>query len=132
MARCRAAGRVAVGVAHRRRYCRRRGRVSRPGGGRDLGPGAFGPVRASGRFALIDSDGSEASRDALPAALAIGVDEPQIALREGVALVPRLARMSPGKAEEVTPAIDPERTVLITGATGILGSLVARHLTDRH
>src|SRR5260221_1255580 len=30
MARCRAAGRVAVGVAHRRRYCRRRGRVSRP------------------------------------------------------------------------------------------------------
>ncbi len=29
-------------------------------------------------------------------------------------------------------AIDPERTVLITGATGGLGALVARHLVERH
>ena len=45
-----------------------------------------------GRFALIDSDGSEASQAALPAALAIGIEEPQLALREGMALAPRLAR----------------------------------------
>src|SRR5260221_3483757 len=40
-------------------------------------------------FALIDSDGTEASQAALPAALAIGAEEPQLALREGVALAPR-------------------------------------------
>jgi len=38
-----------------------------------------------GRFALIDSDGSEASEAALPAALALGGQEPQVALREGKA-----------------------------------------------
>src|SRR4029077_9792994 len=36
-----------------------------------------------GRFALIDTDASEASEAALPAALAIGTEEPQLALREG-------------------------------------------------
>jgi NADPH:quinone reductase-like Zn-dependent oxidoreductase/acyl carrier protein len=41
-----------------------------------------------GRFALIDSDGSEASEAALPAALALA-EEPQLALREGAALAPR-------------------------------------------
>ena len=40
-----------------------------------------------GRFALIDSDGSEASLEALPAAAAQG-EEPQLALREGRALAP--------------------------------------------
>src|SRR5260221_2308471 len=42
-----------------------------------------------GRFALIDSDGTDASIEALPAALSLGADEPQLALREGVALAPR-------------------------------------------
>ena len=85
-----------------------------------------------GRFALIDTDGSEASQQALPAALAIGAEEPQLALREGSALVPRLARPSAGEARSQPRAIDPERTVLITGATGGLGALVARHLAERH
>jgi mycoketide-CoA synthase len=44
-----------------------------------------------GRFALIDSDGSAASEEALEAALA-QVEEPQLALREGRALAPRLVR----------------------------------------
>jgi acyl transferase domain-containing protein/NAD(P)-dependent dehydrogenase (short-subunit alcohol dehydrogenase family)/acyl carrier protein len=89
-----------------------------------------------GRFALIDSDGTEASERALPAALALGLEEPQIALREGEARAPRLARMATaeteGEAEEAGQPIDPERTVLITGATGGLGALVARHLAERH
>ena len=42
-----------------------------------------------GRFALIDTDGTEASEAALTAALALGAEEPQLALREGVAFVPR-------------------------------------------
>ncbi len=85
-----------------------------------------------GRFALIDSDGSEASAEAMPAALAIGAEEPQLALREGAALVPRLARVGAGEAEKRLPAIDPERTVLIVGGTGTLGALTARHLVERH
>jgi pimaricinolide synthase PimS1 len=86
-----------------------------------------------GRFVLIDSDGTDASLEALPAALAIGTEEPQLALRDGVALVPRLARLHEGEVvEEAPPLIDPERTVLITGATGGLGALVARHLAEHH
>ncbi|HEX6688605.1 MAG TPA: acyltransferase domain-containing protein, partial [Solirubrobacterales bacterium] len=42
-----------------------------------------------GRFALIDTDGTEASQAALPAALAKGTEEPQLALREGAASAPR-------------------------------------------
>src|SRR5881394_1220477 len=44
-----------------------------------------------GRFALIDVDGTEASQAALASALALGGEEPQLALREGVALAPRAA-----------------------------------------
>ena len=81
-----------------------------------------------GRFALIDSDGSEASEAALGAALLS--EEPQLALREGVALVPRLAPAAKPEAEP--EPLDPEATVLITGATGILGALFARHLVKAH
>jgi acyl transferase domain-containing protein/NADPH:quinone reductase-like Zn-dependent oxidoreductase/acyl carrier protein len=42
------------------------------------------------RFALIDTDGSEVSEAALPAALAVSETESQIALRDGVALAPRI------------------------------------------
>jgi acyl transferase domain-containing protein/acyl carrier protein len=83
-----------------------------------------------GRFASIDSDGSEASARALQAALSLGSTEPQLALREGTLLAPRIARVQ--QAPEPSFALDPERTVLLTGATGGLGALVARHLVERH
>jgi malonyl CoA-acyl carrier protein transacylase len=82
-----------------------------------------------GRFALIDTDGSEASKEALPRALALGADEPQLALREGEALAPRLERVKATARGEAEP-IDPERTVLITGGLSGLGALVARHLVE--
>ena len=85
-----------------------------------------------GRLSLIDVDGSEASQAALSAALALGVEEPQLALREGRALAPRLSRHSGNEAGEEAFALDPERTVLITGGTSGLGALVARHLVERH
>ena len=84
-----------------------------------------------GRFSLVDTDGTEASQQALPAALAIGIEEPQLALRDGVALVPRAAGWGEDTEEESRP-IDPEGTVLITGATGALGALTARHMVERH
>jgi acyl transferase domain-containing protein/NAD(P)-dependent dehydrogenase (short-subunit alcohol dehydrogenase family) len=87
-----------------------------------------------GHFALIDTDGSEASRRALPAALAAGAEEPQLALRDGRLLAPRIGGPSAGELPdgELTIAIDPERTVLITGATGGLGALLACHLVKEH
>ncbi|MFE9446632.1 SDR family NAD(P)-dependent oxidoreductase, partial [Streptomyces sp. NPDC006602] len=81
-----------------------------------------------GRFVLADTDGSEASLRALPAAVASG--QPQVALREGRVLVPRLARVA-GVSSRVPP-LDPDGTVLLTGATGALGGLVAEHLVTRH
>ncbi|HKB52294.1 MAG TPA: type I polyketide synthase, partial [Solirubrobacterales bacterium] len=81
-----------------------------------------------GRFVLIDSDGSEASTAALPAALG-QTEEPQLALRAGAALAPRLVRLPDAqRREDEAPVFDPDRTVLLTGATGGLGALIARHL----
>ena len=86
-----------------------------------------------GRFALLDTDGSEASAAALTATLAAAAGEPQLALREGAALVPRLAAAKGGAEQGAkAPAFDPERTVLITGGTGGLGALFARHLAEAH
>ena len=85
-----------------------------------------------GRFALIDVDGSDASEEALGAALGSGDAEPQIALREGVALVARLARAGAEEAEPTVKPIDPATTVLITGGASGLGALVARHLAEEH
>jgi polyene macrolide polyketide synthase len=84
-----------------------------------------------GRLGLVDVDGSDESWRALVAAL--GSESPQLALRVGTALEPRLERAS-GAAGEATapPALDPDGTVLVTGGTGGLGALVARHLVERH
>ncbi|MFI6739544.1 SDR family NAD(P)-dependent oxidoreductase [Nonomuraea sp. NPDC050451] len=81
-----------------------------------------------GRFVLLDVDGTDESWQAVPAALASG--EPQIALVEGEALVPRLARHR--AAEPVDATWAPDGTVLITGGTGTLGGIVARHLVTEH
>uniref|UniRef100_UPI0022B92EED type I polyketide synthase n=2 Tax=Streptomyces sp. RPT161 TaxID=3015993 RepID=UPI0022B92EED len=81
------------------------------------------------RFVLVDLDGQQASHRALPAALATG--EPQLALRDGALAVPRLARILTDDAHQA-PALDPDGTALVTGATGTLGGLVARHLVAEH
>ncbi len=81
-----------------------------------------------GRFVLIDAD--DASEGAIGRALALS-DEPQVILREGRALVARLGRIE-SEAGRDGIALDPDRTVLITGATSGLGALVARHLAAEH
>jgi acyl transferase domain-containing protein/acyl carrier protein len=91
-------------------------------------------VENPGCFVLVDADDEDASSAALPAALASG--EPQLALRSGRMLAPRLVRAASAtggdSAEEGAGALDPRRTVLITGGTGSLGALVARHLLTAH
>ncbi|WP_084467427.1 type I polyketide synthase [Actinokineospora inagensis] len=77
-----------------------------------------------GRFLLIDVDDQDDSRDALGRALALG--EPQLVIRAGIPHAPRLSTMD--TSARLTTPLDPEGTVLITGGTGTLGALLARHL----
>ncbi|HEX3779823.1 MAG TPA: type I polyketide synthase, partial [Pseudonocardiaceae bacterium] len=79
-----------------------------------------------GSFVLLDTDADHA--EVLPAVLA--ADEPQVAVRGGAVFVPRLARVA---AEPSTaPSWDGAGTVLITGGTGGLGGLLARHVVAEH
>ncbi|ROQ57385.1 acyl transferase domain-containing protein [Streptomyces sp. 840.1] len=81
-----------------------------------------------GRFLLIDHDG-----DALPVAslaAAVAQDEPHLAVREGRLLAPRLQPL-PATEPGLPPSFD-RGTVLITGGTGGIGAIVARHLVTEH
>ncbi|UQX03803.1 type I polyketide synthase [Streptomyces sp. RerS4] len=89
------------------------------------------------RLLLVDTDATEASARALPAALAAAqaAAEPQLAVRAGTVLVPRLARVArDADAEQPAAGVTyaPESTVLITGAGGLLGGLIARRLVAEH
>ncbi|MCX5390526.1 type I polyketide synthase [Streptomyces sp. NBC_00094] len=79
------------------------------------------------RLVLVDTDSAQASTSLLHAALATG--EPQLALTGGKITVPRLARTT---VEDTTSPLDGDGTVLITGGTGTLGALTARHLITEH
>ncbi|RIH59077.1 SDR family NAD(P)-dependent oxidoreductase [Streptomyces sp. SHP22-7] len=105
--------------------------------GADLpGTAVWGLVRSAqaenpGRHLLVDLDDDPRSLAALPAAVASG--EPQLAIRGGRLLVPRLSRAGRnGPADDGRAPWDTDGTVLITGGTGGLGSLVARHLVGEH
>ncbi len=73
-----------------------------------------------GRFVLVDLDESGSLPDV------VGLDEPQLAVRGKAVLVPRLRKLT----AEPGPAL--HGTVLVTGATGTLGGLLARHLVTAH
>ncbi|MFJ9113467.1 type I polyketide synthase, partial [Streptomyces sp. NPDC102283] len=82
-----------------------------------------------GRVVLVDLDGRADAADLLPAALT--TDEPQLAVRGGVLHVPRLVRAVRAGGRGAV-GLDPDGTVLITGGTGGLGGLFARHLAAGH
>nr|WP_234366373.1 type I polyketide synthase [Streptomyces albireticuli] len=84
------------------------------------------------RIVLTVTDGTEESEDALPAALghALATGEPELVVRAGALAVPRLARVP--VADGGGPAWSADGTVLITGGTGGLGAVLARHLTAEH
>ncbi|WP_160311212.1 type I polyketide synthase, partial [Streptacidiphilus anmyonensis] len=93
----------------------------------------WGLVRAAqgenpDRLVLLDVDGGDFSREALSAALTAG--EPELAVRGGALRAPRLARVA--AAVDAAPVFDTDGTVLVTGASGMLGGLVARHLVVEH
>ncbi len=99
-----------------------------------------------GRILLLDLDRRDCPPELISAALASG--EPQLALRDGRLLAPRLERSpspspSPAQAAGGSDSRDArsegdglgglgERTVLITGGTGGIGAVLAKHLLERH
>jgi polyketide synthase 12/candicidin polyketide synthase FscB len=83
------------------------------------------------RFSLVDIDDTDESLQVLASALG-QEEEPQIALRMGNMLAPRLVRRPPATGPTRPTSIDPESTVLITGGTGGLGAILARHLASAH
>ncbi|MFD9407352.1 type I polyketide synthase [Streptomyces sp. NPDC059989] len=88
-----------------------------------------------GRIVLLDlPEGSEtgpATWQALIAAPATG--EPQLAIRNGELYAPRLARMAVApETPQARPPFDPDGTVLVTGATGVLGGMLARRLVTAY
>ncbi|MFI1801954.1 type I polyketide synthase, partial [Streptomyces sp. NPDC020379] len=87
------------------------------------------------RFVLLDlAEHTGGTHSALAAVLA--TDEPQIAVRAGRTYVPRLMRATvPATHDAPTGsggAWETDGSVLITGASGVLGRLVARHLVTEH
>ncbi|WP_410618705.1 type I polyketide synthase [Amycolatopsis sp. cmx-8-4] len=108
-----------------------RGALGPDGGGDPAAATVWGLLRVArsehpGRFAVADLDAvtPDSLLDLLPAALA--ADEAELAVRNGVAYVPRLARHTVSDVDDTV--FGPDGTVLITGGTGTLGGLVARHL----
>ncbi|MFJ9423572.1 type I polyketide synthase [Streptomyces sp. NPDC101249] len=106
---------------------------------------AWGLLRSAqtehpGRFLLADSDGHDSSTTALAHAVTAAdrTGENQFAVRAGTVTVPRLMRADHPDGAPAPTATAPwgdgtgAGTVLITGGTGVLGSLVARHLVTRH
>ncbi|MFJ4753863.1 SDR family NAD(P)-dependent oxidoreductase [Streptomyces sp. NPDC088763] len=94
----------------------------------------WGLVRAAqaenpGRILLVDLDAQESSIGMLP--VVAGLSEPEVAVLGNQVRVPRLARV-PERHEPVTPRWRADGTVLITGGTGGLGALIARHLVTAH
>ncbi|SEF36331.1 Acyl transferase domain-containing protein [Amycolatopsis pretoriensis] len=99
--------------------------------GEDVDPAlapVWGLIRAAeaenpGRFVLVDLDANGAAGPAL------ATGEPEVAVRDGKVVVPRLTPATPPAGELNW---NPDGTVLITGGTGGLGAVVAKHLVTRH
>ncbi|MFJ9847696.1 type I polyketide synthase, partial [Kitasatospora sp. NPDC101155] len=118
------------------------GAVTDPAGG-----AVWGLIRAAqtenpDRIVLLDldpdtapgstADGASADREldgVLGAVLAAG--EPETALRGTGLTIPRLARAA-APADSGPAVLDPDGTVLMTGGTGSLAGILARHLVANH
>ncbi|MGW5866079.1 SDR family NAD(P)-dependent oxidoreductase, partial [Streptomyces sp. NPDC055239] len=81
-----------------------------------------------GRILALDTAEGEDPKEAL--ALAVACGEPQVAVAGGRLFVPRLVPVAVDAG--VVPGWKPDGTVLITGAGGALGGLVARHVVAEH
>ena len=82
-----------------------------------------------GRFLVVDVDETECSVGLVPMLPSLlDSDESQVVVRDGQARIPRLVSVP---AVEPVVSWDRGGTVLITGGTGGLGAVVARHLVGQ-
>ncbi|MGI3204586.1 beta-ketoacyl reductase, partial [Streptomyces sp. GLT-R25] len=129
------------------------GAVALPPGTTDVDPAAaavWGLVRSAqaehpGRFLLVDdAPGAHTPLERLAAA-ALTSGEPEIAVRDNGIWIPRAERLPAPEADTTSSSSSPSPspssypspwdatgTVLVTGGTGGLGALVARHLVAVH
>ena len=117
-----------------------RGAVALPGEDvADLaGAAVWGLVRSAqseepGRFVLVDTDAdADAVGTAGAVSLALASGEPQVVIRDGVVHGGRLVRtpVVAGVDRGVGAGFGADGTVLVTGASGTLGGLFARHLVS--
>ncbi|MGW2036276.1 SDR family NAD(P)-dependent oxidoreductase, partial [Streptomyces sp. NPDC001811] len=99
------------------------------------GAAAGGLVRSAqsenpGRIVLVEAEAGE-EPDAGRLAEAVATGEPHLAYRDGTWQVPRLARVTDGAADDERSEDGSGLgggTVLLTGASGALGRILARHL----
>ncbi|MFD8986156.1 SDR family NAD(P)-dependent oxidoreductase, partial [Streptomyces sp. NPDC059564] len=112
-----------------------------PASGADPAQAAvWGLVRSAqsenpGRFVLVDAEADVEGGDLSELGAAAATGEPQLAVRGGVLLAPRLTRAAEaptGDAAPDAPVFAPHGTVLVTGASGVLGRVVTRHLVAEH
>ncbi|MEV7046536.1 type I polyketide synthase [Amycolatopsis sp. NPDC051061] len=78
------------------------------------------------RLVLVDAD----DRSPSTLAIAAGITVSELVLRGGRAQTPRLVPAPAG--QRAAAELNPDGTVLITGGTGTLGALTARHLVSAH
>ncbi|MFE3140806.1 SDR family NAD(P)-dependent oxidoreductase [Streptomyces scopuliridis] len=103
-------------------------------GGHDVAAAAVrGLVRSAqsenpGCFGLVDLDPAEPVT--LPLSV-LSVDEPQVIVRDGEVLAGRVVRAVVAELD-ANPVWAGDGSVLITGGTGGLGAVVARHLVAEH
>ncbi len=86
-----------------------------------------------GRFLLVDMIQLSIRLDSevgVDWASLAALDEPQLAVRDGRLLAPRLVRAGAGELQPLR--IDPAGTVLVTGGTSGLGAIFAAHLVRAH
>ncbi|MFD4984955.1 type I polyketide synthase, partial [Streptomyces sp. NPDC058383] len=107
------------------------GAVALPGEGlADVaGAAVWGLVRSvqsenPGRVVLLDGE----LDDLADVARLVALDESQVVVRDGRAHVGRLQRAVPPAGDRSGVEFDPAGTVLLTGGTGTLGRVFARHL----
>ncbi|CAM5309170.1 SDR family NAD(P)-dependent oxidoreductase OS=Streptomyces alboniger OX=132473 GN=CP975_27340 PE=4 SV=1 [Streptomyces alboniger] len=98
---------------------------------RAVGPGPRRPVREPGRAGLPPGDVDDPESAGALLAVGLGLDETQLAIRNETLHAPRLVP-APQSAAPSANDTTPHGTVLITGGTGALGSLLARHLVVTH
>nr|WP_263641888.1 type I polyketide synthase [Microbispora cellulosiformans] len=100
------------------------------------GAAVWGLVRTAQREhpdRIVLADLHESADESVDVGAVMAVGEPQVALRDGAAYAPRLVRVPAATTEaEPVTSFPAEGTVLVTGGTGMLGRLVARHLVAAH